>query len=764
MLLICPKCRNSIEWITDPTAIACTCPGCGSVLCPDDAGDATVKDTIAAAESTSLLLQCQKIGRFQIECELGHGGYGTVFKAHDSKLQRLVAVKVPRHGGGGTEKERQRFLREARNASRLHHPGIVPIFDLGESDGLVYIVSEFVDGSTLAALLPPRKLSFREAAEIVASVSDGLQAAHESGVVHRDIKPSNIIIDRSGQPHLTDFGMARQFENDATLTVEGQVLGTPAYMSPEQAAGNSHRVDRRTDTYGLGVVLYELLTGERPFHGTTQMVIQQVLSDDPKNPRSLNSGIPHDLETICLKAIDKVPDRRYQSARELADDLRRWLRNEPVQARRIGALGRAYRWVRRNPSLASMSAVAGLLLILVAAGATAATIWVAAARRQTHEAHAALDGSMREAHRAFEQYYLAVSDNPLLDAPSIQPLLREILQAAINDCQQFLTQYGDEPQLAPEVAATYIRLAQLQLASGASDAAVASTEHGVERLEQLLAGHPSVEQLKPLSVGLFHFPQYSQGRGAIGPSDPARGLAALNRAVAIWERLASEHPEVSGFEHDRAGMYFYLDLSCRAAGDKAGSLHAIQRAIDILAELVRRNPENRGYRRELSQFYSVSGDAFVILGNDLAEGLKRQERAVAIDPSNPRPLARMAWNLATYPDRKQRDPRRAIEFAKKATAIEPQNPLHWRVLGVAQYRAGNWVAAIDSLEKSMILQNGGEGVDLYTAAMAYWQTGNKTRAREFFQKADAWKKKEHVISADLEGLDGEAASLVAFGR
>src|ERR1700722_11983853 len=161
MLLICPKCRSSIEWIADPTAIACTCPGCGSVLSPDDAGDATVKDTIAAAESVSLLLQCQKIGRFQIECELGRGGYGTVFKAHDSKLERLVAVKVPRHGGGGTEKERQRFLREARNASRLHHPGIVPIFDLGESDGLVYIVSEFIDGSTLAALLPRRKLSFR---------------------------------------------------------------------------------------------------------------------------------------------------------------------------------------------------------------------------------------------------------------------------------------------------------------------------------------------------------------------------------------------------------------------------------------------------------------------------------------------------------------------------------------------------------------------------------------------------------------------------
>jgi tetratricopeptide (TPR) repeat protein len=761
MKLFCPRCRGLVESSGDSNQGICTCPKCHSTFPVDAAATrpADAEQTVKATEYAPVLVESQTIGRFQIQCEIGRGGYGTVFKAYDSELRRMVALKVPRHDG--LESDRERFQREARNASQLHHPAIVPIFDLGESQGHSYIVSELIEGSTLASLLTCRKFSFREAAELVAAAADGVQYAHEKGVIHRDIKSSNIIVDAKGQPRIMDFGMARQAQTDATLTLEGDILGTPAYMSPEQAAGKSHEVDDRTDIYGLGIILYELLTGERPFRGTPQMVIHQVLTEDPHSLRSLNDSIPADLETICLKAIDKEPDRRYQTARELAEDLRRWLRSEPIRARRIGTIGRASRWCRRNPSLATMTVVALLLLLAVAVGSTAATMWISSVRQQEREARTTADVSLRDARRAFEQYYTLINDNALLDAPSVQPLLQEILQTAIDHCQGFLAQYADKSQLAAEVAATYIRLAQLQLASGNTEAAVASTEQGVDRLERLLAGRPSLEQLGPLSAGVFRFPQFTQSRGAVGPSNPARSVAAMKRCVAVWDRLAAEHPGTASFEHDRAGMYYYLDLSYRAAGNRAGSTRSIEKSIEILTQLVRQHPEDRGYQRELSQFDSVSGDVDVILGDDLAKGLKKQEQAALIDPTNPRPWARMAWILATYRDPKLRDPARAVDLAKKAIAIEARNPQYWRTLGAAQYRTGQWAAALDSFDKSMVLQNGGEGLDWYFVAMTHWQMGDKTRAREFFRKAETWQQTERVASGDLEGIDREAVNLLA---
>jgi tRNA A-37 threonylcarbamoyl transferase component Bud32/tetratricopeptide (TPR) repeat protein len=761
MHVVCPNCHGLIEAVTDSGGESCTCPACG---CPFALGAAATlvaaPEGTAAAPAASLVLECQTIGRFEIQCEVGRGGYGTVFKAYDSELRRMVALKIPRDGRSGSRVEHERFLREARNASRLHHAAIVPVFDIGESGGVSYIVSEFVEGSTLAALLPNLKFSFRKVAELVACVADGLQCAHENGVVHRDIKPSNIIVDSAGRPRLMDFGMALQARGDATLTLDGEILGTPAYMSPEQASGMSHRVDRRSDIYGLGTIFYELLTGERPFRGNAQMVIHQVLTDEPHNPRSLNNYIPADLETICLKAIDKDPERRYQSAGELADDLRRWLRSEPIRARRVGTLGRIHRWCRRNPALASMTVLALLLVVAVAVGSTAGAMRIASIRQQERQAYAAADGSLQDARRAFDQYYALISDNPLLDSPSTQPLLREILKTAIDHCQGFLAHYGDKPQLVCEVGATYIRLAQLQLASGDTEAAIASTEQGVDRLERVLAGRPGLEQLGPLTAGLFRFPQYAQGRGAAPPADPRRSVATMTRCVAVWDRLAREHPGTPVFDHDRAGMYYYLDLSCRAAGDRPGSQRAIGKSIEILTQLVAQYPDDPAYRRELSQFYSVSGDVDVILGDDLANGLKRHERAAAIDPSNPRPLARMAWILTTYHDPRQRDPLRAAELAAQAIAIEPRNPQHWRALGLAQYRSGNWAESLHSFEKSMVLQSGGEGLDWYLAAMAHWQLGDKARAGDFYRQGETWKQREGVASIDLEGIDREAAGLV----
>src|SRR5436190_12966223 len=357
--LLCPQCGTALP----ASAQAGFCPVCElrRALEPPPASDASSQgeegDEPSDAHGARLkvLKRIGFFGDYEILEEIAHGGMGTVFKARQLTLKRLVALKVISAGVLASHDIVKRFKAEAEAAAGLDHPNIVPIYEIGQHSGEHYFTMALIDGPTLGQYLGRKPMGVRGATEMMVVLARAVHFAHQRGVLHRDLKPANILLDVQGEPHLTDFGLAKIIQKDRPSPHSNMILGTPAYMSPEVARADGKCITTATDVYGLGTVLYEMLTGVPPFSGKSALeTIQHVLEQSPQRPTTLNPKVDRDLETICLKCLEKDAERRYGSAEALAEDLERWQRHETILARPAGPLRRTARWVQRNRIGASL--------------------------------------------------------------------------------------------------------------------------------------------------------------------------------------------------------------------------------------------------------------------------------------------------------------------------------------------------------------------------------------------------------------------------
>lgn len=557
----------------------------------------------------------RRVGKYLLLKEVGRGSSGVVYRAHDPELNRTVAVKVLRHGEPATPLARARFLREARSAAQLTHPGIVTVYEAGEACGCWYLALEFIAGPTLAGRLRQSRPPFLQSAELVARVAEALDFAHRQGIVHRDVKPSNILLDTDearpdglGNPKLTDFGLAKG-SADSLVTRTGDALGTPAYMAPEQARGEAHRVDGRADIYSLGVVLYELLTGAPPFQGSVAAVARQVLEDEPLPPRRVNERIPRDLETVCLKALAKDPAGRYPTAAAFADDLRRYLCRQPVQARPIGAVRRLGRWCRRQPWLAALSAA--LFLAVVVGFGLVYGQW-----RRAERNLAAATAERSRAAALFQRAHQAVlelaqvRDDPLLaEVTELRPLHKRLTRSVAAYYEQLLQEAVAEPALRAEVATAYSRLGRLYAENQQRSQARAAYERALVLWEEVVRLHPGVTAYRQEQATAWY---------ALGTVQEPRtkALKAFAQAQELYRRLLEEEGASAEIRIGLAKAYLSRAFKLSDAHRARQAAEEAAQARELLDALFPGSNLDTGSLRALAAGYSRLASLQERLGNE----------------------------------------------------------------------------------------------------------------------------------------------------
>ena len=708
--------------------------------------DAIASDNLGTDRASSLETEpaagrkpLPTIAGFRIIREIGRGGMGVIYEAIELALGRRAALKVllaPHDSMTGVE----RFHREARAAAKLHHTNIVPVFGVGEDLGRVYYVMQFIESESLGQVfdrlsrtgadasqievMPSTDVSnpvyFRTIARIGRQVAEALAYAHKQGVIHRDIKPANLLVDASGNVWVTDFGLAKAFEGDDGLTQTGDIVGTVRFMAPERFDGRS---EPRSDVYALGVTLYELLTLRTLFAESNRTkLIERILHEEPARPRQIDRRIPRDLETIIQKATAKEPTGRYASAAALAEDLRRFLEDEPVLARPIGTVSRLARWCRRQPRLALAVGLTAASLML-ASGLSIALAWSqyrAASRLRTEQAltlveKARAEENFRDAQQAVEDYLMRVSDETLVkqqDSTETRQLRKRLLEDALKYYQRFIARQGNDPRLLADVAYAHSRIAGIIREIGS----------------------------RPESV------------------------SAYQEAASIWERIVRDNPADSHARIELAACLFSVADGKANLGLHGESFRAFEQSLAILPPFVRANPADSDTRRLLGATLTGYGYEQERVGQTVAALRSFQEAVLVLEAlvrSNPSDAPSYRTFAAVRPGR--------------PVAVQRQRDLAdaYRGLGVAQRSAGQRARALQSFERALTLlralirdfptaidNNVTLAVHISTVGLLLDELGQTTTALRYHQEALAIfdTRLQHLSNDD--GVKAERADTI----
>lgn len=726
----------------------------------------------------------RQLGDFRILREIGRGGMGVVFEAEQVSLGRRVALKVLPFAAVLDQRRLQRFQNEARAAASLKHPNIVQAYWVGCERGVHFYAMEYVEGRNLAAVidrlrqtagrglvtpaeslsevagLPPgaagwpastaeterqpqaaistersdhRPQFFRSVARLGVQAAEALEHAHQTGIVHRDVKPSNLMVDAGGHLWITDFGLAMT-QTETNLTMSGDILGTLRYMSPEEVEAKHGVLDHRTDIYSLGVTLYELLTLQAAFPGKDrQRVMRQIVEEDPCPPRQLSGAVPKDLETIILKTVAKEPKDRYATAGELAEDLRRFLENEPIRARRPSLFERASKWSRRHRPIV-WSAAAVLVVAVVALSVSTALIGHAyrreAVQRQRAEANLKL---------VFQEW-LGFLDRVYTRTGELEQTVAnwdEAIRLNPNSplCYRFrgwaYLKSGD----LDRAVADHTMALQLDPNDGMSYKSRAYAYFEIGDLDKAIADYSEAIRLDPKDFTAHAWRGYLQSRK--GNLDKA--IADYSEAIRVDINLRN------------GSIYAWRGLSYFSKGDIDRAMADYDKAVELVPDY--------------TFTYCCRALARMRLGQ--VEGALRDlSRTDEINPRDFIDLHVVGWFLATCPEPRLRRPDRAVRWAKQAVRLRPNTGFVWVTLGVAQYRAGNLEAALADLERAtqvrsrFLLDTAG----WFFLAMVRQELGHEREARAAYDKAVRQMDQEYPNDEELGRFHGEATRVLGLGK
>jgi serine/threonine protein kinase/tetratricopeptide (TPR) repeat protein len=556
---------------------------------------------------------------YQMLRRLGRGAMGDVYLACQVRLKRLVALKMIRANLSGAG-VRERFQAEAEAVARLQHPNIVQIYEVGDIDGQPFLALEYVAGGSLDGHLNGMPLPPGDAADLVQGLARAVQHAHERGLVHRDLKPGNVLLQRTEDrvqraedteeavlssvvcllssvlPKVSDFGLAQRL-GAADSPRAGAVVGTPSYMAPEQAAGDHHRIGPRTDVYALGAILYECLTGRPPFRGASvDETLAQVRDREPVPVRQLRPGVPRDLETIALKCLQKEPDRRYASATELADDLARFVRGEPVYARPLGPVGRLWKWARRRPVVAALGGLSALALVSLIVGGAVYQALLREANQQSRRHQARAEANYQKALAAVESLLTRVGNDRLVNVPEMDGVRAELLQDALTFYKGFLTDTDDQdPAVRRETALAHARVARIEHLLGRMDEADANYRLAIDQLGALAAEFPDRAVYRDGQADALQ----EYGKLLVRGKDRDRVGEQFDHARRLWLALAADQPDVTRYRAQAATCDHLEGWWHLQTGRLPEAETALRRALERRRELADREPSDDA-RRDLA--------------------------------------------------------------------------------------------------------------------------------------------------------------------